>query len=157
VTICGTCGTNLESVAGEPRPAVEPQEDAVQESSWKCPQCGQSVPGRFEICWNCGTDQDGVPDPGFSNEAAATGKSVAHPCPRCGSAKIIPNARMFDPSPYSARKLQVEVEADPNALIFKDRRQEEVTADICGDCGHVELTVAHPQELYEHYLRSKHG
>ena len=24
---------------------------------WKCAQCGESVPGGFDICWKCGADR----------------------------------------------------------------------------------------------------
>ena len=24
-------------------------------ADWPCPQCGESVPGNFETCWNCST------------------------------------------------------------------------------------------------------
>jgi hypothetical protein len=46
------------------------------------------------------------------------------------------------------------VYGDPEALIFKDRVYGRLKADICGDCGHVELRVENPGELYEHYRRT---
>lgn len=24
---------------------------------WTCPQCGEDIPGNFEMCWNCGAGQ----------------------------------------------------------------------------------------------------
>ena len=50
--------------------------------------------------------------------------------------------------------MQVVICGDPSAMIFKDRLYGELKADICGDCGHVELRVANPKELYEHYRKS---
>ncbi len=35
---------------------------------WKCPKCGEQVDSRFEVCWACGTSQDGVEDPTFCRE-----------------------------------------------------------------------------------------
>jgi hypothetical protein len=32
---------------------------------WTCPKCGHKVDPSFEVCWNCGTTQDGVEDPNF--------------------------------------------------------------------------------------------
>lgn len=32
---------------------------------WKCVGCGEEVPGEFEVCWNCGTDEKGQADPEF--------------------------------------------------------------------------------------------
>lgn len=179
--ICRTCGAILETVAVEPPAAVEgdpspQQEDTPHESpvakqhSWTCSQCGQSVPGDFEVCWNCGTSREGIADPSFSRELAidedqprtwqpstqgATDEPSSPSCPRCGSSKIIPGTRIVDQGQHSDGRLQVLVEGDPDALIFKDRLYDRLTADICGDCGHVELTVERPNELYEHYLRSQ--
>ena len=31
--------------AGEPSPADRPD--------WRCPKCGETVPGNFATCWNC--------------------------------------------------------------------------------------------------------
>lgn len=31
--------------------------------AWKCKGCGETIEETFETCWNCGTDQDGVPPP----------------------------------------------------------------------------------------------
>jgi hypothetical protein len=179
VKICRTCGAILEAVLEE-SPQVNdlsPHEDdkaheatPTDEPSWTCLQCSQSVPGSFEVCWNCGTSQDGIPDLDFSKEPAsdnhlkkwqpsepAVAKKIGYPCPRCGSSKTIPNTRILDQGCDSDGKLQVSVDACPDALIFKDCLYDQLTADICGDCGHVELKVAHPRELYEHYLQSRAG
>ena len=32
---------------------------------WTCSSCGSTVEDQFEVCWNCGTSRDGVPDPDF--------------------------------------------------------------------------------------------
>ncbi len=36
-------------------------------SMWACPTCNESVDEQFVVCWNCGTDKDGVPDPTFEH------------------------------------------------------------------------------------------
>jgi len=72
-------------------------------------------------------------------------------CAKCGSAKIIPQARILDQGPHGTRDLQVVVYGDPQALVFKDRLYGKLTADICGACGHVELRVENPAELFDHY------
>ena len=180
VKLCQTCGAILGAAAEESPQAMEdnpsPHENgdphgvsSAAQHSWMCSQCGQSVPGGFEVCWNCGTSKDGVPDPDFSPvnddglrawqppEHATAVKQIGYRCPKCGSSKIIPNTRILDQGNYSDGKLQVMVDGDPEALIFKNRLYDRLAADICGDCGHVELKVEHARELYEHYLRSKHG
>lgn len=75
-------------------------------------------------------------------------------CPECGSAKIMFGVTVQDQGQHSSGKLRVLICGDPSAMIFKDRLYGELNADICGDCGHVELRVANPQELYRHYQKS---
>ena len=36
---------------GEPLP---PPEEVNGAADWECPACGESSPGTFEVCWNCG-------------------------------------------------------------------------------------------------------
>ncbi len=35
---------------------------------WRCPKCGEEIEAGFDVCWNCGTAQDGTADAGFSAE-----------------------------------------------------------------------------------------
>ncbi|MFZ1936469.1 MAG: hypothetical protein WCB27_19515 [Thermoguttaceae bacterium] len=35
---------------------------------WQCGNCGESVAENFEVCWNCGGDRGGTPDPNFRPE-----------------------------------------------------------------------------------------
>jgi hypothetical protein len=188
--ICRRCGAILDAVADAAPPstpcdagvppaqccrdgcATEFQGDsppnASPATSWPCPNCGQSVPNTFDVCWNCGTGRDGTPDPDFlkdppedtpgetEEESAAENSPTVSPapCPKCGSTKIIPEIPIRDQGHYSDGFLQVVVEGNPRALIFKDCFYGRLAADICGDCGHVELRVDHPQELYEHYRQT---
>jgi hypothetical protein len=32
---------------------------------WKCRTCNEEVEDSFGVCWNCGTSQEGKPDPDF--------------------------------------------------------------------------------------------
>lgn len=32
---------------------------------WTCPKCGTKVDPSFDVCWKCGTNQEGVEDPTF--------------------------------------------------------------------------------------------
>jgi hypothetical protein len=154
-------------------------------SPWKCPQCSEMVPANFHICWKCQTTRDGEkPDNvsatcGFDRDTyesdeglASTGFGDDRPsthddrmeqptrqppslCPRCGSAKMMLGVTVCDLGESSGGILKVVIYGNPAALFFKDRLYGELTADICGDCGHVELRVRNPQELYEHYQTSQ--
>jgi hypothetical protein len=128
------------------------------EPVWVCSKCRQAVPDTLDVCWNCGTTRDGIPDPTFEKselsernsepESAQTPASAT--CAKCGSTKMIPNAQTLD---HMGIALQIAVDCNPQALLLKDRRSGQLTADICGDCGHVELHVSNGPQLYEHYQR----
>ncbi len=32
---------------------------------WTCPACGSKVDPSFDVCWKCGTSEDGIHDPTF--------------------------------------------------------------------------------------------
>lgn len=38
---------------------------ALAKKIWLCVNCGEQVPANFGCCWNCGTDEQGRPDPNF--------------------------------------------------------------------------------------------
>jgi hypothetical protein len=159
----------LESIAQQVLSAADspPADETGEQYFWKCSHCAEEVPGSFDVCWSCGTDRNGVlgprlleevteselePDlPPSASETAARDRVCS--CKVCGSAKIVPNAQVLDHG-RPGGKLQLVVLGAPDALIFKDQRWGEITADICGDCGHLELRVHNAKELYDHYLNS---
>ncbi len=51
--------------------------------------------------------------------------------------------------------LNVVIPGNPGALVFKDRRFGKVYADICGQCGHIQLRVKNPASLYAHYMKAR--
>lgn len=174
--ICRDCGAILEPLAesqSEPtrdelmEPALNSDEAepdvAWNPTPWQCPNCKESIEANFDACWNCGTNRYGVTNPAFISERMEPERPVPpqrkmpkrNPCPRCGSTRIIPNAYIGEPgSSYMDGKVVVCVEGNPEAWIFKDVERSKLKAEICGDCGHVELKVTNPVVLYEHYRRS---
>ncbi|RKU35810.1 hypothetical protein C6496_16055 [Candidatus Poribacteria bacterium] len=77
-------------------------------------------------------------------------------CGRCGSEKIMPNLRIRDR--YEAgmgQDVEVEVEGNPNAMIFKKAHREALRATVCGECGNVGLSVENPKALWETYTQGK--
>jgi hypothetical protein len=178
-----------EPSTGEKEPVAEvqvtwdePVPPAQSEASpWKCPQCGETVPGTFDVCWKCLTTKDGekpeqsqaeflqrIADGGKPDEEPEStelyagalgmekdaGERPQSACPRCGSSKMMFGVTVQDQGDNSDGRLQMVVFGAPSALIFKDRLFGELTADICGDCGHVELRVTNAGELYRHYRKS---
>jgi hypothetical protein len=142
-----------------------PKDRLPEQYTWTCSQCREEVPGSFDVCWNCGTDRSGALDPGFAAEKAEANLDAAEVeakrdiptgtarCSVCGSARMIEGARI---EAHEGRLIKIVVFADPQAA-FDDRVWGEVTADVCGDCGHVRLRVQNSKELYDHYLNSVGG
>jgi hypothetical protein len=163
-------------------PDTESSELDKESSAWKCPQCGESIPGTFDICWKCSTTRNGekaeaseseyvqaTPDASTSNEPSELTEDdddtlsieddeeqtpTETVCLRCGSSRMMSGVTIQDQGQHSSGRLQVEICGVPSALIFKDRLHGELKANICGECGHVELRVANPRELYRHYRKS---
>ncbi|HLK59900.1 MAG TPA: hypothetical protein VKU00_25285 [Chthonomonadaceae bacterium] len=76
-------------------------------------------------------------------------------CAKCGSHKIIPEARIWVRGPSDmTNELQVEVNEKPNALLFKGAHYGVLRAWICGTCGFTELYVNNPEELYTAYEKN---
>lgn len=78
-------------------------------------------------------------------------------CVKCGSSKMIPDVRIFDQGQGSDGSLQVLIAEEPQALIFRKNKYTALRAQICGECGHTELTVEDPGMLYQAYLKSIEG
>ena len=145
---------------------------------WTCPHCGEIVPGNFDECWKCLTTKAGEQAPNarrLLSEAAENEEetkpddslldaevfgetdsqvSTQAGCARCGSTKMIRDVTVLDHGD-SDGKLKAVVVGNPDALIFKHRLYGEIRADICGMCGHIELRVANPRQLYRHYQKGR--
>ena len=52
-------------------------------------------------------------------------------------------------------KLHVVIPGNPSALVFKDRRYGNIQADLCGQCGNIQLRVRNPASLYAHYMKAR--
>ncbi|MDE0481574.1 MAG: hypothetical protein OXI67_03235 [Candidatus Poribacteria bacterium] len=73
-------------------------------------------------------------------------------CPRCDSENIMPNLRIRDRYERGlGQDLEVEVQGNPDALIFKQSHREALRATVCGECGNVGLSVENPKGLWETY------
>lgn len=43
------------------QPYYQQARQEVEAVDWTCPQCGETVPGTFEICWNCQYTKEATP------------------------------------------------------------------------------------------------
>ncbi len=149
LNFCLTCGAMLEAVKEIPPPP--PAEDSLPRKESRISEAiANPSPDKAA--------QVNTPSPPPVKDKpkpAASPNRLRRQCPKCGSIKIIPNTRIRDQGQSSDGKLKAFVDADPEALIFKDRLYSMLLADICGECGHVELRVEQPGSLYSHYLQSR--
>lgn len=137
---------------------------------WNCSQCGAKMDAGTETCGTCGASRYAIREPGEPtvNEAARDEYEPApvpesdeesplnrERCPACGSHRIIPDVWILDQGRGSDGMLQLGIFGDPDALIFKDRVYGVLRAWVCGRCGHTELRVRNPEEMYATYLKSK--
>lgn len=89
-----------------------------------------------------------TPDPfGFATGA----DPMAHPCVKCGSRKVIPDADLLDQGQYSDGSLKAKYDRNPSAIFRKGRSVSRLTARVCAGCGYVELYADNPEALYEAY------
>jgi len=84
--------------------------------------------------------------------------AVAKTCLRCGSSKMISGASLRDhygDLGMRSSPAQVAVDANPDAIVFKGRAYGDLILEICGACGHVEMTAENFAELYAQFRKSK--
>jgi len=81
---------------------------------------------------------------------------MSEECGKCGSTKVIPLVGVMDQGQHSDGRLKAHVGyTNPEAWLFKGPVYAKLSATICGECGHTELTAENPRELYDAYLAAK--
>ena len=75
-------------------------------------------------------------------------------CGRCGSGRAMPNLRIRDDVGLG-QDLEIEVEGNPDAVLFKKAHKETLRATVCGECGNVGFSVENPKALWETYTQQK--
>ena len=74
-------------------------------------------------------------------------------CLRCGSDSVVPDVRALSLDSNGAHNpLEVGVQRHPEALVFKGEVRSKVRAQVCADCGFVELSAADPEALWQAHL-----
>jgi hypothetical protein len=153
-------------VSAKADPVDQPAETGdITSHSWTCAACGEHVERNFDIYWSCGTAKDGTEDPEFVKvsdvgergpdpQLRTDPSTQSEPCTKCGSRRIMAGVALADQGQYSDGRLKAVVVGNPLALVFRDQMYGEIRADVCGECGHLELRVENPEDLYEHYLDS---
>lgn len=78
-------------------------------------------------------------------------------CPKCHSDHVIPDVRMIDHEDGYEVDLNVEVYEHPEAKIDMDRggHYGVTRANICGECGYIELFVRDHEVLWDTYAHHR--
>lgn len=137
---------------------------AVNVGPWRCARCAESVPGNFDVCWNCGADRQGVQalDESALPEAETverltSAEAVAPPplatCAECQADAVIQGLPLVSEE-APGLELKVVCYGNPSALVFKDPFFGSLRADVCGHCGHVRFRVINADQLLENYVES---
>ena len=74
-------------------------------------------------------------------------------CPQCGSREVMLGVKIDDRAGGAAIRLDatLSVEHNPDAIFFKNATTVGLKACVCAQCGHVELYVANPSQLWDAY------
>ena len=74
-------------------------------------------------------------------------------CLKCGSDSVIPDVRLIDRGDGNARQpTELGVETKPQAILFTGEVRVPTRAQVCGDCGFVEVYAADPAVLWDAYV-----
>ena len=75
-------------------------------------------------------------------------------CTSCGSEEVIPRIRVTARGDSGYYDVLAEVQRRPNAKLFKGAERSGVFAQLCGQCGHLELFADMPRALYAVYQQA---
>jgi hypothetical protein len=77
-------------------------------------------------------------------------------CSKCSSDKIMSDVRIVDHGDMdSERDLSIEFHKNPDAWVLKCTQKGTLLANVCGQCGYVELSVGNPEELWKLYIKNR--
>ena len=77
-------------------------------------------------------------------------------CAKCGSDKIMSNVKIVDEGMAGDKHdTSIEFHENPDAWVFKRTQKGTLRANVCGQCGYVELSVGNPKELWDLYKKNR--
>lgn len=78
-------------------------------------------------------------------------------CAKCGSSAIVQRVLVMDRTDAGEVQLQLRVDANPSAMVFKHSVHSGLRAFVCSACGFVEFYADNPGELYKAFNAAQHG
>lgn len=80
--------------------------------------------------------------------------AVTASCSKCGSDKIMSNVRIVDHGLMDSKHdLSIELHQNPDAFVLTRPLKGTLQSNVCGQCGHVDLSASNPEELWEVYQK----
>jgi hypothetical protein len=77
-------------------------------------------------------------------------------CPDCGAKEIMTGVTVEDKHDHlDVREVELYIDQNPDAILFKERIRSTLNACVCGRCGYVELHVADPSALWAAYQAAR--
>ena len=74
-------------------------------------------------------------------------------CLKCGSDTVVPDAYLVERGDANARKVpEVGVAVRPEAWVFKGEARVPTRAQVCADCGFVEVYAVDPAPLWDAHV-----
>ena len=74
-------------------------------------------------------------------------------CLKCGSDSMVPDVRVIDRGDQNVRQAtEVGLQTNPQALLFKGEVRVGTRAQVCGECGFVEVYATDPPALWDAYV-----
>jgi hypothetical protein len=182
LNFCRTCDAMLETVVEElpqggdsdksdkrnenpkvaPRPSVKRTLSASKQSPSRLKELVRSAINELEdSILDAGNKRYGRSNPDDSltllnlHRYSKAPDRLPGECPKCGSRKKIPNLPVRCKSLDGEGNPSLYIDAVPGAAISEKHPDPLLLADVCGDCGNIELKVQNPQDLYNRYLQSE--
>lgn len=77
-------------------------------------------------------------------------------CSKCGSDKIMSDIKIVDNGHMGSKNdLSIEFHKNPDAWLFQGTQKGTLLANVCGQCGYVELSVGNPGQMWILYNQNR--
>lgn len=76
-------------------------------------------------------------------------------CVKCGCATIVRQAMIVCGPTGQEQQVNLRVDADPSAMVFKQAVRSGLQADICTECGYTEFYADDPKRLHRAVLEAQ--
>ena len=82
-----------------------------------------------------------------------TSPEITPRCLKCGSDAMVPDVRLIDRGESDMRKpAEVGLATKPDAILFKGEVRVGTAAQVCGDCGFVEVYATEPHKIWDAHI-----